>query len=177
MKGWSDSDIGIAIASKGVPEPGGVVPPAVTGIPEEKAETMAAAPSCFPETGFRDRAARILIVEDDPDSRRLLGTLMGRLGYDCRLATDGQRALDLVADEAPDLILMDLMMPVLDGIEATRRLKADDRTRAIPVVALTGNATPDGQQAARGAGVDAFLTKPVVFQELVARVKAILGEC
>ncbi len=137
---------------------------------------IAVALSCNSEAGSRHRAARILIVEDDPDSRRLLGTLMGRLGYDCRLATDGQRALDLVADEAPDLILMDLMMPVLDGIEATRRLKADERTKAIPVVALTGNATPAGQRAAQGAGVDAFLTKPVVFHELVARVKSMLGE-
>jgi CheY-like chemotaxis protein len=137
---------------------------------------MTSAPSCYPDVGSRPRAARILIVEDDPDSRRLLGSLMGRLGYDCRLAYDGQCALDLVADEPPDLILMDLMMPVLDGIEATRRLKADDRTRSIPVVALTGNATPAGEKAAHTAGVDAFLTKPVVFHELVARVKAMLGE-
>jgi CheY-like chemotaxis protein len=119
--------------------------------------------------------AKILIVEDDPDSRRLLGTLLRRQGFDCRVAPDGQAALDQVADEAPDLILMDLMMPILDGVEATRRLKADVRTRAIPVVALTGNATPAGERDARGAGVDAFLTKPVIFPKLLEQLRTMLG--
>lgn len=176
MKERGEAVDGMVLARMSVPEPGGGEPPVVMGVPEDKAEVMTSASSCCPEMSSRHRAARILIVEDDPDSRRLLGTLMGRLGYDCRLADDGQSALDQVADEAPDLILMDLMMPVLDGIEATRRLKADDRTRTIPVVALTGNATPAGEKAAHGAGVDAFLTKPVIFHELVARVKAMLGE-
>jgi len=120
------------------------------------------------------RGRRILIVEDDADSRWLLSAILRRLGHDCQVATNGAEALQLVEAAPPDLILMDLMMPVLDGVEATRRLKADARTRGIPVLALTGNATPGGERAARQAGCDDFLTKPVILPELLGRMNAYL---
>lgn len=118
---------------------------------------------------------RVLIVEDDPRSRWVLCALFRRLGYDCRAAADGSEALQTVAEFRPRVILMDLMMPGLDGIEATRRLKADATTRPIPILALTGNVTPGGESAARQAGCDDFVPKPVVFQDLIQRVRDRLG--
>src|SRR6478752_2996723 len=90
---------------------------------------------------------RLLLVEDDPNSRWVLCALMRRLGYDCRAACNGAEALEVVEGFRPHAILMDLMMPVLDGLEATRRLKADARTRGIPILVLTGNATEGGESA------------------------------
>jgi CheY-like chemotaxis protein len=110
---------------------------------------------------------RVLIVEDDANSRWALCALLKRLGFDCRAASNGQEALELVRSFHPEAVIMDLMMPVLDGVEATRRLKADARTRDIPVLAVTANATPGGRSAARRAGADEFLTKPVVLTELL----------
>lgn len=118
---------------------------------------------------------RILIVEDDANSRWVLCALIRRLGYDCQVAANGQQALDVVDEFEPDIILMDLMMPVLDGLEATRRLKADARTRGIPILALTGNATPQGLSAAHRAGCDDCLAKPVVFQDLLGRISRLLS--
>lgn len=120
-------------------------------------------------------APRILIVEDDPNSRWVLCALMRRLGYDCQVATNGQEAIELVERLGPKVILMDLMMPVLDGLETTRRLKADARTRGIPIMAITGNITAQGRLAAHRAGCDDCLTKPVVFQEFLARLNRLLG--
>jgi CheY-like chemotaxis protein len=123
----------------------------------------------------RTGGPRILIVEDDPNSRWVLCALMRRMGYDCQVAANGKEALEIVESFGPQVILMDLMMPVLDGLEATRRLKADAKTRGIPVVALTGNATPHGVAAAHKAGCDDLLPKPIVFQELVDRLHQHLG--
>lgn len=124
----------------------------------------------------RPQGLRILIVEDDPNSRWVLCALMRRLGYDCQVAVDGQEALLMVASFKPQAILMDLMMPVLDGLETTRRLKADATTRGIPILALTGNSTPIGERAARSAGCDDFLTKPVVFNDLLKRLHDQVGD-
>jgi len=118
---------------------------------------------------------RVLIVEDDANSRWVLAALLRRMGYDCRVATEGDEALQLIDGFTPDVILMDLMMPGLDGIETTRRLKADRRTRAIPVLALTANVTPAGETDARQAGCDDFVPKPVVFQDLLDRMRHHLG--
>jgi CheY-like chemotaxis protein len=120
----------------------------------------------------RSRGLRVLIVEDDPNSRWVLCALMRRLGYDCQVAVDGQEALQMVARFKPQAILMDLMMPVMDGLETTRRLKADAATQGIPILALTGNSTPTGERAARSAGCDDFLTKPVVLNDLLKRLDA-----
>lgn len=114
---------------------------------------------------------RVLIAEDDPNSRWVLCALMKRLGFDCRTAANGREVLDQVEEFRPQLILMDLMMPGLDGIEATRRLKADLRTRDIPVLALTGDITPRNESAARDAGCDDFIPKPIVLPELMKRVR------
>src|SRR4051812_22210339 len=89
-------------------------------------------------TKARPKGRRLLIVEDDPSNRWALCTLMNRMGYDCRVACDGREALEAVGDFGPQAILMDLGLPVLDGLEATRRLKADARTREIPVLAVSG---------------------------------------
>lgn len=116
------------------------------------------------------RTLRILIVEDDPHSGWLLCAVLRRLGYECGIARNGVEALEAVETFEPQVILMDLMMPVLDGAEATRRLKADAQTRDIPVIMLTADATPNGEAVARRAGCDDFLTKPVVLDRLLDRL-------
>ena len=118
----------------------------------------------------RPRRLRILVVEDDPGSRWVLCALLKRVGHECEVATDGREALGKVASFEPQVILMDLMMPVLDGWEATRRLKADARTRGIPVLAMTGDVTPRGESAARRAGCDDFVPKPVILDDLLDRL-------
>jgi len=113
------------------------------------------------------RDIRILIVEDDPSSRRLLCTILQRLGFDCLSVEDGLKGIEAAHSFAPQIIIMDLMMPILDGLEATRRLKADDDTKEIPVLALSANATANGEQEARSAGCDDFMSKPVSLDRLV----------
>ena len=98
--------------------------------------------------------ARLLIAEDDPNSRWVLCALLKRLGFDCRVANDGQEALEVVDQFRPDVILMDLMMPGVNGLEAIRRLKADERTRHIPILVLTGDLTARNIEAANAAGCD-----------------------
>jgi len=111
---------------------------------------------------------RILIVEDDANTRWVLCTLMRRFGYDCEVASNGLEALDLVPSFEPQVILMDLMMPILDGLETTRRLKADSKTRAIPVLALTGNVTLHGMSSAQLAGCNDCFPKPIVLENLLS---------
>ncbi len=110
---------------------------------------------------------RILVVEDDPASRWLLCTILQRLGYDCQAVENGQKGIEAAHSFAPQVILMDLMMPILDGLEATRRLKADVETREILVLALSANATAVGEREARSAGCDDFMSKPVSLDRLV----------
>lgn len=124
--------------------------------------------------GNRHAAARVLIAEDDPHSRWVLCALLKRLGFDCRTASDGREAMSLVEQFRPEIILMDLMMPGVSGLDATRALKSDDRTRDIPIVALTGNITPGFERAAEEAGCDDFVPKPIVLQELLERVRRLL---
>jgi CheY-like chemotaxis protein len=118
---------------------------------------------------------RVLVVEDDPNTRWVLCALMKRSGYDCRAAADGEEALAMDGPFAPQVILMDAMMPGTDGIEATRRLKRDDRTRMIPVLILTGNLTPGNLSAAREAGCDDLVPKPVALPDLLQRLRKYLG--
>lgn len=129
-----------------------------------------------PQRGGDRRPPRVLVVEDDPGSRWTLAALLRRVGFECREAADGHEALEMVPAFGPDVILMDLMMPVLDGLAATRHLKADAATRAIAVLALTGYVTTAGEVAARRAGCDDFVPKPVVFPDLMERLKRHLGE-
>jgi len=103
---------------------------------------------------------KILVVEDDPDNRRIVAKVLAVEGYNVVEAMDGLEALSKVKAENPDLILMDLALPNMDGWEATRQLKADPLTRAIPVVALTAVAMRGDEERARAAGCDDYLSKP-----------------
>jgi CheY-like chemotaxis protein len=117
---------------------------------------------------------KILLVEDNEMNRDMLSRRLERKGYHVVCAVDGQQGLDLVPTEKPDVILMDMSLPVLDGWEATRRLKADAATRGIPVIALTAHAMASDEQKARDAGCDDFDTKPIELPRLLAKMEALL---
>ncbi len=119
---------------------------------------------------------RLLIVEDNELNRDMLSRRLGRRGYDVVIAVDGANAVDVAAREAPDLILMDMSLPVLDGWEATRRLKGAAETRAIPVVALSAHAMAGERERALEAGCDDYDTKPVDLDRLLAKIRAQLGK-
>jgi len=118
----------------------------------------------------------ILLVEDNELNRDMLSRRLARQGYQVVTAVDGGEALARARDSAPDLILMDLSLPVIDGWEATRRLKADDATRRIPVIALTAHAMSGDREQAMAAGCDDFDTKPVELPRLLQKIAALLGE-
>ncbi len=118
---------------------------------------------------------RILLVEDNDLNRDMLSRRLARRGYDVDVAVDGREALERAVQDPPDLILMDMSLPVLDGWSATRELRADDRTRAIPVIALTAHAMADDRTKALDAGCDDFDTKPVEFARLLLKIEAQLA--
>lgn len=118
--------------------------------------------------------ARVLIVDDYPDAREMYAEYLQFSGFDTVEATNGMEALQRAIDTSPDIILMDLSLPVMDGWEATRRLKADDRTASIPVVALTGHALAGISEGAKKAGCDAFVTKPCLPEDLVKEINKVL---
>jgi two-component system, cell cycle response regulator DivK len=117
----------------------------------------------------------VLVVEDYQDAREMYAAYLQFSGYRVAEATNGEEALEQAHALLPDIILMDLALPKMDGWEATRRLKADARTRHIPVVALTGHALAGHADGAREAGCDAFVTKPCLPDELVAEIKRMLN--
>ena len=117
---------------------------------------------------------RVLLVDDYPDAREMYTEYLQFSGFDVVEAGNGMEALQRAVDTTPDIILMDLSLPVMDGWEATRRLKADERTRKIPVVALTGHALAGHSKGAREAGCDSFLAKPCLPDQLVAEIKRML---
>jgi two-component system cell cycle response regulator DivK len=117
---------------------------------------------------------RVLLVDDYPDAREMYTEYLEFSGFDVVEAGNGMEALQRAIDEAPDIILMDLSLPVMDGWEATRRLKADHRTASIPVVALTGHALAGISEGAKKAGCDAFVTKPCLPEDLVREIRKIL---
>ena len=108
--------------------------------------------------------AKILLVEDNEMNRDMLSRRLERKGFSVSMAIDGAEGLDKARSETPDLILMDMSLPVIDGWEVTRRLKADEATRRIPVIALTAHAMASDEQKAREAGCDDFDTKPIELQ-------------
>jgi two-component system cell cycle response regulator DivK len=118
----------------------------------------------------RGRGRLVLIVDDVPDNRELYVQYLTYFGYRAAEAGDGQDALTKAAALKPDVIVMDLSLPGMDGWEATRRLKADSTTRNIPVIALTGHALSGSDEHARAAGCDAFLTKPCDPADLAATI-------
>ena len=124
----------------------------------------------------KDQRPRVLIVDDYPDAREMYSEYLQYSGFDVVEAQNGQEALQRAVDEQPDIILMDLSLPVMDGWEATRRLKADKRTASIPVVALTGHALAGISDGAKKAGCDAFVTKPCLPEDLVKEIRKVLDD-
>src|SRR5437868_1913755 len=118
--------------------------------------------------------ARILVVDDVADNVEILRMRLGTLGYEVVEATDGEQALAKAAETLPDLILLDVMMPKIDGLEVVRRLKADTNLPFIPVIMVTAKASPKDVVAGLDAGGDDYLTKPIDHGALVARVRAML---
>jgi two-component system cell cycle response regulator DivK len=117
----------------------------------------------------------ILVADDDMDNRAILAKGLAAAGFRVALAEDGAQALAEAGRQAPDLILMDMSMPVLDGYTATRRLKADPGLKGIPVVALTAFALAGDESRARAAGCDDYISKPCIPSEVARRVAAILA--
>jgi CheY-like chemotaxis protein len=119
---------------------------------------------------------KILLVEDNEINRDMLSRRLERRGYRVAIALDGEQGVSMAGSEAPDLVLMDMSLPVLDGWEAARRLKATPETRAIPIIALTAHAMVGDREKAIEAGCDDYDTKPVEFQRLLEKIEAILGK-
>ena len=117
---------------------------------------------------------RILLVEDNPENRDMLSRRLIRRGYEIEFAEDGEEAVRKAKDASPALILMDLSLPVMDGWEATRRIKADAATAAIPVIALTAHAMASDRERALDAGCDDYDTKPVDLERLLGKMIALL---
>jgi two-component system, cell cycle response regulator DivK len=120
-----------------------------------------------------DRRAKqsVLVVDDQPDAREMLAEYLSSCGFVVHTATDGLDAIDVALRVDPSIILMDLMMPRMDGFDATRRLKADARTKAIPVIALTAHSQTNGREMARAAGCDDLLRKPCDLDQLAEEVR------
>jgi two-component system cell cycle response regulator DivK len=114
---------------------------------------------------------RILIVEDQEDNRAILRDLLSQAGYDLIEAADGGQGVDLAQKERPDLILMDIQLPVIDGYEATRRIKGNAALKAIPIIAVTSYALSGDEAKARAAGCDGYVTKPFSPRQLLAKVR------
>jgi CheY-like chemotaxis protein len=125
-------------------------------------------------TKSKDEKVRVLLVDDYPDAREMYSEYLSFSGFDVVEAANGMEALERAAADGPDIVLMDLSLPVMDGWEATRRLKADSRTAHIPVVALTGHALAGISEGARQAGCDAFVTKPCLPEDLVKEIRRVL---
>ena len=118
--------------------------------------------------------AKILLVEDNEMNWDMLSRRLARKGYQVDIATDGEQGVAMAKTKAPDLILMDMSLPVLDGWEATRQIKADPQTCAIPVIALTAHAMAGDREKAIAAGCDEYDTKPIEFKRLLGKIEAIL---
>jgi len=119
---------------------------------------------------------RILLVEDHEDNRNIYRTILEHYGYRVVVASDGRSGIQLAREERPDLILMDLSIPFVDGWEATRVLKQDVTTAAIPIIALSAHALAEDRERARDAGCDGYLAKPVEPRKVLAEVKRFLED-
>ena len=118
---------------------------------------------------------KILLVEDNEMNRDMLSRRLERRGFQVVIALDGAQGIEMASSEKPDLILMDMSLPVVDGWEATRRLKASDATRHIPVIAITSHAMAEDRRKALEAGCDDYDTKPVELPRLLGKIAAFLG--
>jgi two-component system, cell cycle response regulator DivK len=120
--------------------------------------------------------AKILLVEDNEMNRDMLSRRLTRNGFEVVIAVDGAKGVEMAASEKPDLILMDMSLPVMDGWDATRHVKADPITKSIPVIALTAHAMMEDRDKAIAAGCDDFDTKPVELPRLLGKIEALLGK-
>jgi CheY-like chemotaxis protein len=120
--------------------------------------------------------SKILLVEDDPMNVDMLSRRLKKRGFEVIVAVDGLQAVALGKSEDPDLVLMDLGIPIIDGWEATRQLKADPTSAAIPIIALTARAMPEELQSAREAGCDDCDTKPIDLTRLLGKMQALLNQ-
>jgi two-component system cell cycle response regulator DivK len=119
---------------------------------------------------------KILLVEDNEMNRDMLSRRLERRGYEVVIAVDGQQGVDMARVEKPDLVLMDMSLPVLDGWEATRRLKAEADTRGVPIIALTAHAMAGDREKAMEAGCDDYDTKPIELPRLLGKIEELLGK-
>jgi CheY-like chemotaxis protein len=119
--------------------------------------------------------ARILLVEDNEMNRDMLSRRLSRRGFEVLVAENGQAGVELTISERPDLILMDMSLPVMDGWEATRRIKADPATTGIPIIALSAHAMASDREAALQAGCDDYDSKPVDLSRLVQKIEQLLA--
>ena len=119
--------------------------------------------------------AKILLVEDNEMNLDMLSRRLQRRGYDVLVATDGATGVNIAKAEMPDLILMDMSLPIMDGWEATRRIKADNTTSAIPIIALTAHAIAGDREKAIAAGCDEYESKPVKFPALLAKIETFIS--
>jgi two-component system, cell cycle response regulator DivK len=117
---------------------------------------------------------RILVVEDQEDNRQILRDLLSNAGYQMIEAEDGEQAIAQAVKHVPDLILMDIQLPLMDGYEATRRIKADPNLKAIPIIVVTSYALSGDEEKARGAGCDAYVAKPFSPRALLAQIREYL---
>jgi two-component system cell cycle response regulator DivK len=118
---------------------------------------------------------KVLLVEDNEMNRDMLSRRLIRRGFEVIFAADGQQGVDLAKSERPDIILMDMSLPVIDGWEATRRVKADDATKSVPVIGLTAHAMSGDREKAIEAGCDDYDTKPVELERLIGKMEKLLG--
>lgn len=116
---------------------------------------------------------RVLIAEDEPNIAESLTFLLERAGFDVAVAPDGKRALDTVRDALPDVLVLDVMLPELDGYEILRRLRAGEETATLPVLMLTAKGQPQDRETALACGADIFMTKPFANSEIVAAVESL----
>ena len=119
--------------------------------------------------------AKILIVEDNELNRDMLSRRLMRKGFEIVMAEDGQKGVDMSISENPDLILMDLSLPVMDGWEATSTIKNSEETKKIPIIVLTAHAMAGDREKALEAGADEYDTKPIEFKRLLGKIKDFLG--
>jgi two-component system, cell cycle response regulator DivK len=118
---------------------------------------------------------KVLVVEDNEMNRDMLSRRLTRRGFQVIFAVNGQEGVDLARTELPDIILMDMSLPVMDGWEATRRVKSDEATRGVPVIGLTAHAMAGDREKAIDAGCDDYDTKPVELERLIGKMERLLG--
>jgi len=124
---------------------------------------------------WRAEMAKILLVEDNEMNRDMLSRRLKKKGFDVVMAFDGQQGVDMARSEPPDLILLDMSLPVMDGWEAAGVLKSDARTQAIPIIALTAHAMAGDKEKAMDAGCDDYDTKPIDFERLLGKISSMMG--